>query len=275
MSKPFEVEHRLRRHDGEYRWTVTTGVPRYDAGGSFRGYVGTAIDTTERKLAEDALSTLNQRLVQAQEVERTRLAQELHDDIGQQVTMLQLHLEAAKQRAEASTAELGQQIGSAIEIATTLARDVRSLSHRLRSTQLKHLGFEAAARDLCAELSERTTVDVQFFSESSVDDLPEELSLCLYRVLQEALQNSVKHSRSRHIDVRLGNEAGRVELIVRDSGIGFEPTTVSHGRGLGLVGMKERVKAVGGELTIDARPAAGTTIRARVPRNFKGRSAAN
>ena len=92
---------------------------------------------------------------------------------------------------------------------------------------------------------------------------------------QEALQNAVKHSRSRHIDVWLGNDASGVELIVRDSGIGFEPSTASQGRGLGLVGMKERLKWVGGELTIDARRAAGTTIRARVPLSFKGQSAAN
>jgi signal transduction histidine kinase len=94
-------------------------------------------------------------------------------------------------------------------------------------------------------------------------------------VLQEALQNAVKHSRSRHIDVWLGNDADSVELIVRDSGVGFEANTASQGRGLGFVGMKERLKLVGGELTIDARPAAGTTIRARVPLNLKGRSAAN
>ena len=95
--------------------------------------------------------------------------------------------------------------------------------------------------------------------------LPEDVSLCLYRVLQEALQNAVKHSRSPHIDVWLGKVAGSVELIVRDAGIGFEPNTASQGHGLGLVGMKERLKLVGGELTIDARRAAGTTIRARVP----------
>jgi PAS domain S-box-containing protein len=275
QRQPFQVEHRLRRHDGEYRWTVTTGVPRYDADGSFTGYVGTAVDVTEHKLAEDTLSMLNQRLIQAQELERARLARELHDDIGQQLVMLLLRLEGLKQRVEVPIPELGQEIGSAIETATTLACDVQSLSYRLHSTQLEHLGLEAAARAVCAEVSERTTVDVQFHSESSVAGLPEDVSLCLYRVLQEGLQNAVKHSRSRHIDVWLGNDASSVELIVRDSGIGFEPNTASHGRGLGLVGMKERLKLVGGELTIDARPAAGTTIRARVLLNFKGQFAAN
>jgi PAS domain S-box-containing protein len=275
QRQPFQIEHRLRRHDGEYRWTVSTGVPRYDADGSFTGYVGTAIDTTERKLAEDALSTLNQRLIQAQELERARLAQELHDDIGQRLTLLVLHLEAVKQRVEAPMSELALEIGSAIETAATLSRDVQSLSHRLHSTQLKHLGLEAAARAVCAELSERTTVDVQFHSEPPVAGLPQDVSLCLYRVLQEALQNAVKHSGSRRIDVWLRNDASSVELIVRDSGVGFEPNTAFQGGGLGLVGMRERLKAVGGELTIDARPAAGTTIRACVPLNVKVGFAAN
>jgi PAS domain S-box-containing protein len=271
QRQPFQVEHRLRRHDGEYRWTVSTGVPRYDAKGSFTGYVGTAIDITERKLAEEVLSTVSQRLIEAQEQERTRLAQELHDDIGQQLVMVLLRLEAVKQRVEVPMPELGRDIGSVIETATTLSRDVQSLSRRLHSTQLKHLGLEAAARAVCAELSTESSLDVQFHSEeSSLAGMPEDVSLCLYRVLQEALQNAVKHGRSRHIDVRLRNDASNVELIVRDSGIGFDPNTAFQGRGLGLVGMRERLKLVGGEVTIDASPAAGTTIRARVPLNFKG-----
>jgi PAS domain S-box-containing protein len=270
QRQPFQLEQRLRRHDDEYRWVVSIGVPRYNEDHSFAGYIGTAVDITERKLAEEALSTVSQRLIEAHEEERTRLARELHDDIGQQVALLLLRLEVVKQRVEVPMPELGQEIGRAIETATTLAGDVQSLSHRLHSSQLKHLGLEAAARAVCAELSECTTVDVQFHSESPLAGLPEDVSLCLYRVLQEALQNAVKHSRSRHIDVWLGNDASSVELIVRDSGIGFDPNPASQGRGLGLVGMKERLKLVGGELTIDARRAAGTTIRARVPLNFKG-----
>ena len=104
--------------------------------------------------------------------------------------MLLLRLEDVKQRAEGPMPELGQEIGSAIETATTLARDVQRLSHGLHSTQLKSLGLEVAARALCAELSDRTTVDVQFHSESSVAGLPEGVSLCLYRVLQEAFRKT-------------------------------------------------------------------------------------
>src|SRR5204862_2595988 len=133
QRQPFQVEQRLRRHDGEYRWTVSRGVPRYDANGSFTGYVGTAVDITERKLAEDTLSTLSQRLIQAQELERARLAGELHDDIGQQLVLLLLRLEVVKQRVEVPMPELGQEIGSALETVHTLSNAVQNLSHRLHS----------------------------------------------------------------------------------------------------------------------------------------------
>jgi PAS domain S-box-containing protein len=267
--EPFQMEQRLRHYDGEYRWTMRAGVPRSHVDGSFAGYIGTAIDITERKMAEDALSTISQRLIEAQEQERTRLAQELHDDIGQRLLLVLLRLEAVKQRVEMPMPELGRDIGSVIDTATTLSHDVQSLSHRLHSAQLKHLGLEAAARAVCAELSSQSSLDVQFHSEDS-SGMPEDVSLCLYRVLQEALQNAVKHSRSRHIDVWLRKDPSNVELIVRDSGIGFDPSTALQGHGLGLIGMRERLKLAGGEITIDARPAAGATIRARVPLNFKG-----
>ena len=116
QRQPFDVEHRLHRSDGEYRWIVTSGVPRYDKGGSFAGYAGIAVDVTERKLAEETLSTLNQRLIEAHEEERTRLARDLHDDIGQQLIVVLLRLEVVKQRVDVYVPELGVEIGRAIEI---------------------------------------------------------------------------------------------------------------------------------------------------------------
>ncbi len=266
QRQPFHVEHRLRRHDGEYRWIVTSGVPRYDAARSFAGYAGIAVDVTERKEAEATLSSLSQRLIEAHEEERARFARDLHDDIGQQLTVLLLGLEAVKQRVDGPMPETGLEIGKAIEMLTTLSGDVQSLSHRLHPPQLRHMGLEAAVRAVCAEISERTAVEVRFHPESPVTGLPEDVSVCLYRVLQEGLQNAIKHSRSQHVDVSLGGDDSRIELTVRDAGVGFDASTVSRGRGLGLVGMNERLKIVGGALTIDARPGRGTTVHAFVPR---------
>ena len=109
------MEHRLRRHDGEYRWVVTAGVPRYNVDGSFVGYIGTAVDITERKLAEEALSTVSQKLIEAHEEERTRIARELHDDINQRLALVNVRLGYLKQSPPASAADLEQEIGGVCE----------------------------------------------------------------------------------------------------------------------------------------------------------------
>ncbi len=271
--EPFHIEYRLRRHDGEFRWIFAQGVPRYDARGSFAGYIGSAIDVTERKEAEELLSTLSQRLIGAQEQERSRLARELHDDINQRLAVLVLSLEIAMKQLHGPPTALREQIGSAIDTATSLASDVQSLSHRLHSSRLQTLGLELAARQVCREFSERSGVVIQFRSDDVATGVGEEVGLCLYRVLQEALQNAVKHSGAPHIAVSLETDVTAITLTVQDSGIGFEPAKALRGKGLGLVSMKERLKLVDGQLSIETHSPRGTTIRARVPLGRSGRLA--
>jgi PAS domain S-box-containing protein len=261
----FEVEYRMRAREGNYRWIFVQGVPRFDANRSLAGYIGSAVDMTERKAAEEALSALSRRVIDAQEQERARVARELHDDINQQVALLALNLEGVKQRFEGSVPEVADPLGKLAEAAVTLVTDIQSLSHRLHAPKLNILGLEAAAHDLCHELSDHGNVGVRFRSDGVLADLSEELYVCLYRVLQEAVQNAIKHSGSQHVDVSLRRSANEVTLLVHDSGIGFEPDEAFKGRGLGLINMKERLRLVGGELTIDSRSQAGTTIQARVP----------
>jgi PAS domain S-box-containing protein len=271
--EPFHIEYRLRRHDGEFRWIFAQGVPRYDARGSFAGFIGSAIDVTERKEAEELLSTLSQRLIEAQEQERSRLARELHDDINQRLAVLVLSLEIARKGLHGPSTALREQIGSAIDTATSLASDVQSLSHRLHSSRLQTLGLELAAREVCREFSERSGVVIQFRSDDVATGVGDEVGLCLYRVLQEALQNAVKHSGAPHIAVSLETDISAITLTVQDSGIGFEPAKALRGKGLGLVSMKERLKLVDGQLSIETHSPPGTTIRARVPLDRSGRLA--
>jgi PAS domain S-box-containing protein len=265
QREPFQVEQRLHRHDGEYRWIVSTGVPRFDVDRSFIGYIGTGVDVTERKLAEDALSTFSQALIKAEEDERARVARELHDDVSQQLALLSLQLQRVKLRPPASAADLDQEIGAAIQQTTDLAAAIRALSHRLHSSKLESVGLAAAATGLCDELSDRHGVDIDFHSEHNSKALPPEISLCLFRVLQEALQNAIKHSGSRRFRVVLKGQGDQVELTVEDSGVGFDPQGAVRGRGLGLTSMKERVGLVGGQLSIHSEVGRGTTIQARVP----------
>jgi signal transduction histidine kinase len=146
-----------------------------------------------------------------------------------------------------------------------LASDIQALSHRLHSSKLKLLGLAAAARGFCAEVTKLEKVEVDFRCEHLPKGIPEETSLCLFRVLQEALQNAVKHSGSRRFQVSLSNSSTQLELAVRDWGCGFGSDVTARKRGLGLTSMRERLKLVGGQLSIESRPGAGTTIRATAP----------
>jgi len=271
--EPFQSQYRFRRHDGEYRWITDTGVPRFNADGSFAGYIGTAVDVTERKLAEEALTTMNRKLIEAHEEERTWIARELHDDINQRVALLALNLEALKHDLPASDGQARNRIEEANKDVQNLASDIQALSHRLHSSKLEYLGLVAASGSLCKELSERQNVEIHFHSNSISKNLPKETSLCLFRVLQEALQNAIKHSGARHFEVSLKEALSEIQLSVHDSGVGFDPEQAMNGGGLGLTSMKERLKLVGGNLFIDSQEQRGTTIQARVPLAHEMKSA--
>ena len=263
--EPFQMKYRLRRHDGEFRWIADHGVPRFNFDGSLAGYIGSCTDVSEQKLAEEALSTVNQKLIQAHEEERTEVARELHDNINQQLGLLALNLDALKRHLPASMAELRQEAKAACKQAAELGSDVQALSHRLHSSKLDLLGLAAAAASFCGEFSDRQGVKIDFHSENIPKELPQDISICLFRVLQEALQNATKHSGSRNFEVWLKGGTNEIELMVGDSGIGFEPEEAMKSRGLGLTSMKERLKLVGGQLSIESKPQNGTSIYARVP----------
>ena len=261
----FEMEYRLRRHDGEYRWILDLGVPRFNPDGSFAGYIGSCYDVTERKRAEEVISTVSRRLIEAHEEERTWLARELHDDINQRIAMLGVTLERAKQDIAASPRRRSPRIEEASEQLAQLGSDINALSHRLHSSKLEYLGLSAAAEGFCREFSERQKVKIDFQSDSVPRHMPQEVSLCLFRVLQEALQNAAKHSGSNHFHVSLTGSSSEIQLTVQDSGIGFDPDEAMNGRGLGLTSMKERLKLVNGELSVDSQLQRGTLVRASAP----------
>ena len=265
---PFQMEQRLRRHDGEYRWVVSTGAPRYNADASFAGYIGTAVDITERKLAEEALSTVSQKLIEAHEEERARIARELHDDINQQLALVIMRLDSLKQTPPASAAMLEHEVSAVRQQITELMSDVQALSHGLHSPRLELLGLEAAATAFCEEVSHRHGVKVDVHVDNIPDALPPEIALCVYRVLQEALQNVVKHSESPDTHVSLEGHTNDIRLTVKDSGAGFDPDHAMRGPGLGLTSMRERVKVVGGQLSIHSTRKGGTMIDAVVPRRL-------
>jgi len=260
----FQMDFRLGRRDGEYRWIVSTGAPRYHPDGSFAGYIGSAIDFTERRLAEQAIATINQRLIDAQEEQCARMARELHDDVVQRLSSLSIRLHAFVHSNLTSATDAILEIDGAREEVMNLARDVQDLSRRLHPARLGTLGIAAAAAAVCGELSRQHGVEISCQSDRIPEGVSHRVTICLYRVLQEALQNAIKHAQAGRIDVSLRAGRDQIEPMIRDAGIGFNVDTTLRS-GLGLTSMNERVKAVGGRLTMRSRPGGGTTIHACIP----------
>jgi signal transduction histidine kinase len=146
-----------------------------------------------------------------------------------------------------------------------LEKDLQAMSHRLHSSKLELLGIALAVAGFCRELAEQQRVVIDFSSEAIPEEVPGDISLALFRVLQEALTNAVKHAGGQRFDVRLRGTGDAIELDVSDTGVGFDPDAAMNGHGLGLISMTERLHLVGGDLHVDSRPGAGTHVRARVP----------
>jgi PAS domain S-box-containing protein len=273
QRQPFAMEYRLRRKDGEYRWILDTGVPRFNSNGSFAGYIGSCLDITDRKHAEDALANVGRKLIEAHEEERTWIARELHDDIAQRIALLSVELERCDQQA-LSPAAVHEFLRLACQRIFDLGKDVQALSHRLHSSKLEYLGLVTAAKSFCRELSEQRGVRIEFKHSDVPSTIPKEISLCLFRVLQEALSNSIKHSGGQNFTVELhGTEEG-ISLTVTDSGIGFDWHDAMKRRGLGLISMRERLRLVNGELSIQSALGRGTTILASVAVSREAKSMA-
>jgi len=265
LRESFKMQYRMRRHDGEYRWLLDIGVPRLNPDGLFVGYIGSCLDVTDGKLAEEALSGVGRRLIEAHEEERTWLARELHDDINQRIALLVIQLEHWAQHPPSSGVDVTDHIRPVLEQLSDLGKDIQALSHRLHSSKLEYLGIAVAANGFCKELSEQQKVEIDFSHAGVPRSVPKEISLCLFRVLQEALQNGVKHSGERHFSVELHGTSREIQLTVSDSGVGFDQQDAITRHGLGLISMRERMQLVGGEFSIKSKRGAGTTIRARVP----------
>jgi len=260
----FSMEYRLRRRDGEYRWILDIGVPRFNHDGSFAGYIGSCIDVTQRRQAESALTSLSRRLIEAQEQERTRIARELHDDIGQRLALLAMGFDQIQQDTPELSPEVLRRMRELRRQTVDLSNDVQTMSHTLHGPKLDYLGLVATMRGLCEEFGELQRLEIDFRSQD-VPPLASETSLCLIRVLQEALQNAAKHSGVRRVEVQLKGTSDEIHLIVRDMGRGFDINAAMQGRGLGLTSMQERVRLLNGTVMIQSKPMGGTTIHVRVP----------
>jgi len=253
-------------------WVKSSGRAFFDGEGRMLRVIGMVADVTDQKLAEEAVSDMTRKLVEAQEQERTRIARELHDDIGQRLAILEIGLVQLQQNHPGLPSEVVNRMHELQQQSSQISADVQTLSHDLHCSQLEYLGVVAGMKSWCKEFGERQGMQIDCTHDVR-STLPPEIGLCLFRVLQEALHNAAKHSGVKRIEVELSEYSGEIHLTIRDLGKGFDVEAASQGRGLGLTSMQERVRLVNGTIMIQSKPMGGTTIYVRVPSSASNDSA--
>ncbi len=257
---PRRFEKRCLHKSGRIVCTESSASLIRSRDGKPQYLLGEVLDVTKRKEAEEALSTINRRLIEAQEREGTRISRELHDDINQRLAMLAVELEQLRDDPSEARNRLQQLFDQTVAISS----DVEAIAHELHSPKLEYLGVVAGMKSWCSQLAEWQKIHIDFQSNVS-SNLPLQIGLPLYRVLQEALHNAIKHSGVKRVEVRLTEHSNQVHLTVSDSGKGFDVESTMRGKGLGLTSMRERVRLVSGTITIESKPMGGTTIEVRMP----------
>lgn len=259
-TEQYDFMFRLLAKNGRVVW-VHNLVSATHGAKSLRGFM---IDITDRKRAEEALKDLGGRLITAQEEERSRIARELHDDLNQRMALLSIELEQIQQEV-GKPAILRRRVHALQLQAQEIAADIHRLSYKLHPSKLDHLGLGAAVTSLCEELSKAGKLNVDLRLKGFPADLPRDLTLSVFRVVQESLRNSVKHSGAQAAQVVLEKSNQAVRLSVSDNGCGFDERSASLSQGLGFISMRERIRFVGGEMHVYSQPERGTRIEVSVP----------
>jgi signal transduction histidine kinase len=223
------------------------------------------ITGTSKKLTEKRMLELSRQLIEAQEKERSRIARELHDDLNQRLALLSLELEQLGRWPPGSADELRQRAHVLRNSIRSISTDIHRIAYQLHPSKLDTLGLVAAIKGLCNEVSTYQLLRVEFSAHNVPESLSKEVELCLFRIVQEGLSNVIKHSGAQDARVELTGSAQDIQLRIADQGAGFDIDSVKKRGGLGLISMQERLRLVGGDISIISELSRGTQIDVHIP----------
>ena len=247
----------------QYRWYLLSGIAAIVAQLALIFIL--IIERHRRKKSDSAIKNLTGRLINASEEERKRIARELHDDFGQRLSLLSIELDGVERELPANQVAEREALSHSLQQINELVTDVHNLSHQLHSSKLQMLGLPVALREVCRQVGSQHEIKIELAADDIPSPLPEDLALCFYRVAQEALNNSVKHSGSTRADVRVAACDGTLTMTIKDYGAGFDPAASANG--LGLATMRERLRLVDGELVVSSKLGEGTEVTAQAKLN--------
>lgn len=260
----FHSETNLRTLNGDtltVLFTMTFPPPPSSA----ESVLVSIMDITERKRANRALQDLAGRLINAQEEERSRIGRELHDHVSQRLGLLAITIDQLRTTVQLPAAGV-QSLADIRRQTSEITNDVHGLSHRLHSSIIDHLGLVPALQRLVSECADRHGIRIDFAHRSLSSQLPSDVALCLFRVVEESLANVAKHSGAGATRIDVGDRADGIHLSIEDDGVGFQAEVLDRKAGLGFVSMRERLRLVGGTIRVDSVPSRGTRIDVWVPR---------
>jgi signal transduction histidine kinase len=261
-NRAFSMDERIVRPDGQVRQLRSHGEVVRDENGRPIKMVGACIDVTEQKTSEAALRALTRRLVEAEEAERRRIARELHDRVGQNLSALNINLDILL--GHLKDGALRRRLEDSLKLVDGTLQSIENVMADLRPALLDEYGLAAALVWYGQEYSQRTGIRIEVQGGEAGRSLRPEAAVALFRIAQEALNNAAKHSPAKRITVGLEEEGGELVLSVSDDGKGFDPANAPRGR-WGMTTMRERAEAAGGRLSVDSSLGKGTTVRATVP----------
>ncbi len=264
-----DFEYEARKKDGSKIWVSSNAKVVHPSDGQFRHYEGTLVDITNRKQSEEMLKELTRKVIETQELERKRIARELHDSIGQMLSAVKFRIQSAGEKIVSQKSKVWKDLSDAWTLLEQSIHEVRRVSHNLRPSILDDLGLVSAVRNMCEEFADRTRIKVKLKSSRFPQRLLPEVELSVFRIIQEALNNVEQHSRATHLALQIQKKNSHLMVTIKDNGRGFDPQGSyrqrSKARGFGLEGIRERVSTLGGQLDVRAAANKGVHISIEIP----------